>query len=130
MPSEKQWIKHLFKRLMTQPRVSFPGDRERLTAPQHPGVYIILRGRKVVHVGRTLPGTKGLFQRLGNHLHGNSSFTINHHGGYAARLRRDILTSVLWSAILGTGALLECYASGMLCPEYIGLGDGAPKKSV
>jgi hypothetical protein len=67
MPSEKQWIKHLFKRLITQPRVQFPSNGESLTAPRLPGVYIIRRGRKVLHVGRTLRVTKGLWQRLTKH---------------------------------------------------------------
>jgi hypothetical protein len=129
MPSEKQWIKHLFKRLLSQPRVSFPGDREPLTAPQLPGVYVIRRGRKVLHVGRTLRGTKGLFQRLRNHLHGNSSFTKEYRGGYADRLRKGHTYQCLVVRDSKNRALLECYAAGMLCPDYIGLGEGLPKKS-
>ena len=128
MPSEKPWIKHLFKRLLAQPRVRFPCDREPLTAPPHPGVYIIRKGRKVLHVGRTVHGKRGLWQRLSNHLQGNSSFTVNYcGGGYAPRLRKGHTYQCLVVTNRRNRALLECYAAGMLCPDYIGLGQGVPK---
>jgi hypothetical protein len=42
---------------------------------------------KVLHVGRTPRGKKGLRQRLNNHLHAGSSFTLKYLDGHGARLR-------------------------------------------
>lgn len=129
MPSEKPWIKHLFKQLLEQPRVRFPSSREPLTAPLYPGVYIIRRGQKVLHVGRTVRGMRGLWQRLSNHLQGNSSFTVNYRRGYAHSLRKGHTYQCLVVRKDRNRALLECYAAGMLCPDYIGLGQRAPNNS-
>lgn len=112
MPSEKQWIGHLFERLIAQPKVAFPRKGDAVTASKRPGVYIIRRGRKVLHVGRTVRGSQGLCQRVRNHLHGNSSFTVNYRGGYAKRLRQGGHTYQWLVVEKGRNrALLEYYAT-------------------
>jgi hypothetical protein len=73
--SERQKIEALFQQLEGRPKTPFPKLRQPLLAPKAHGVYVIRdpKGR-VVHVGRSVWGKGGLFQRLHNHLHAHSSF--------------------------------------------------------
>lgn len=117
-------IKQLFEKLCNQPRRFFPQQRQRLDAPSKQGVYIIRKEEAVLHVGRTLRGKNGLYQRLTNHLHGSSSFTNEYLKGVGTILRKGKYTyQYLELADSRKRALLEAYAIGTLCPEHIGLGE-------
>jgi hypothetical protein len=121
--SERKKVKGLFDKLRKQPKWSFPKRRQPIDATSKQGVYIIRKGEKVLHVGRTLRGKGGLKQRLKNHLHGASSFTIKHFKGKGSILRRDGYTyQYLEVKSARERALLESYAIGTLCPKHIGLG--------
>ena len=128
MPSEYQQIKNQSKKLCSQEPHSFPKPYGRLDVPKEHGVYIIReeirRRKKVLHVGRTLRGKGGLHQRLMNHLHGSSSFTIYFLGNNGAKLREDRYTyQYLIVEEPRERALLEAYTTGTLCPEHVGLGE-------
>ena len=93
-------------------------------APPEPGVYVIRKSDAVLHVGRTLRGKNGLYQRLKNHLHGSSSFTHEYLKGKEVVLRDGKHTyQFLVVKNTRTRALLEAYAIGVLCPKHIGLGE-------
>ena len=63
----------------------FPEPRGRIEAPNQQGVYIIYSpSGRVMHVGRTPKGRRGIVQRLGDHLHARSSFTNVHLDGDGA----------------------------------------------
>ena len=124
MISESQKIKNLFNKLCKQHKLPFPQHRKALNAPSQPGVYIIRKGKSVLHVGRTLRGKGGLHQRLKNHLHGSSSFTNKYLNGKGEMLRENGYTyQYLKVEAPRLRALLEAYAVGDLCPKHIGLGD-------
>lgn len=117
-------IKRLFKELGKQEKRSFPKKRQALDAPSAHGVYIIRTRQLVLHVGRTLRGKKGLYQRLKDHLYGASSFTNEYLRGDGAVLRQGEYTyQYLELADPRKRALLEAYTIGILCPEHIGLGE-------
>ncbi|MFQ6035511.1 MAG: hypothetical protein ACE5NM_06635 [Sedimentisphaerales bacterium] len=122
MNYERKKVKQLFEELRLQKKWTFPKTRERLEAPKQHGVYIIYRGKKVMHVGRTLRGKKGLYQRLKNHLYGNSSFTKKKFNGSGWKLRKGFKYQCLKVRSDRKRALLEAYAIGVLCPVHIGLG--------
>jgi hypothetical protein len=123
MTSERQKIQGLFKELYKQPMLQFPQERQQLDAPLEPAVYIICKGETVLHVGRTLRGKYGLYQRLKNHLYGSSSFTDKYLKGNGATLRKGYSYRFLVVEDARLRALLEAYAIGTLCPKHIGLGD-------
>ena len=123
MTSERQKVKELFTELCKQPMRQFPQEREQLEAPSEPGVYIICKGKIVLHVGRTLRGKYGLYQRLKNHLHGLSSFTDKYLKGNGAALRKGHAYQFLVVKNARLRALVEAYAIGTLCPKHIGLGE-------
>jgi len=122
MNSERKEVKELYEKLRRQKKLAFPEARERLEAPKKHGVYIIYQGKKVIHIGRTLRAKNGLHQRLMNHLHGNSSLTINEFNGSGTKLRKGFKYRCLEVECPRKRALLEAYAIGYLCPNYIGLG--------
>jgi hypothetical protein len=86
---------------------------------------------KVLHVGGTPRAKRGIFQRLSNHLHGQSSFTNNsqflkQHGGPTLKDRYTYVREHCTYRCLAIEndrlrALLEAYAIGHLCPDHIGL---------
>lgn len=124
MNKECQEVKMLFDKLCVQPKRTFPLFRQPLDAPSKPGVYIIHKEETVLHVGRTLRGRNGIYQRLKNHLHGSSSFTKKYLKGKGATLREKGYTyqyRVLEDP--RKRALLEAYAVGTLCPKHVGLGE-------
>jgi len=127
MSRETQEIKKLFAELRKQDKQPFPKKGGTLNAPKEHGVYIIrrqIRGREtVLHVGRTLRGKNGIYQRLKNHLGGASSFTKQYLNGKGSILRRNGYTyQYLVIKPPRKRALLEAYAVGILCPEHLGLG--------
>jgi hypothetical protein len=119
---ERQEVKDLFAALIKQPILPFPQARKKLEAPLKPGVYVIRKGDIVLHVGRTLRGKKGLYQRLTNHLDGNSSFTRDYLHGKGNTLREGHTHQSIIVEHPRLRALLEAYATGTLCPKHIGLG--------
>jgi hypothetical protein len=123
MKSEKTTIQKLYKNLTSQKRFAFPEKGKPLNVPCTHGVYIIRKGNKALHVGRTHRGKKGLHQRLSNHLHGASSFAIKSLGGVGEKLRKDYTYQYLEVKSDRQRALLEAYAVGTLCPVHLGLGN-------
>lgn len=88
------------------------------------GVYIIYDPKgEVVHVGRSVRGRNGLYQRLRNHLRGNSSFTKQFLNGDGSKLRSGYKYKYKVIPNPRTRALLEALATGRLCPKHLGLGD-------
>lgn len=121
---ERLKVKKLFAKLCTQPICRFPKKRKQLMAPTKPGVYVIRKSGVVLHVGRTLRGKRGLYQRLKDHLYGSSSFTYKYLKGRGTVLRDGKHTyQSLVVKNTRIRALLEAYAIGTLCPKHIGLGD-------
>lgn len=119
---EQKTIKSMFKRLVRAPIKMFPEPQGSLDAPDRQGVYLIYDSKKrVVHVGRTPRGRRGLHQRLCNHLHGASSFTIHYLKGKGSKLRSKFTYRYLVVRDPRKRALLEAYATGQLCPLHLGL---------
>ena len=83
----------------------------------------------MLHVGRTHRGKKGLHQRLCNHLYGASSFTVEYLKGVGKKLRKDHTYQYLEVKCDRQRALLEAYATGIECPEYLGLGKKKKRNS-
>jgi hypothetical protein len=120
---EQKAIKALFAELMRAPEQEFPSPRGRLTAPNQQGVYVISDPRGLIlHVGRTPSGMGGIRQRLGNHLHNASSFSVRYLKGHGEKLRRGHKYRCLVVKNRRRRALLEAYAIGSLCPAHLGLG--------
>ena len=121
---EPKAIKVKLGQLLRSPMRPFPPAGERIDVPDNHGVYIIYdpKGR-VGHVGRTVRGKRGLYQRLNNHLHGSSSFTDKALNGKGSVLRNGYKYRYIEVENNRLRALLEAYAIGQLCPEH--LGDGS-----
>ena len=124
--TESATIKKLFKELLRGKLFQFPknGYVEALGVPNTQGVYIIYNSeRDPAHVGRTVRGKNGLCQRLNQHLLGQSSFVDSYSdlkkSGRGLRGR-------YWFRCLEVPhdrerALLESLATGLICPEHLGL---------
>ncbi len=126
MKQDPKTIHQLFQELIRSESHSFPPYRQRLKAPTDHGAYIIYdpKGR-VVHVGRSVKGKNGLHQRLTDHLHTNSSFTINYPEleGDGSKLRDGYKFKYLVIHDDRKRALVEALATGTLCPLHLGLGN-------
>lgn len=126
MPRESLTVRKLYRQLRQARPVLFPRARERMVVPDKHGVYLIYSPRgTVLHVGRTLRGKRGLRQRLKNHLHGASSFTVQFLRGNGSRLRGTHMFSFVEVPNARTRALLEAFAVGNLCPKHLGVGENA-----
>lgn len=91
MERELLIIKTLFKDLLRQPIINFPKPRKSPDADTEQGVYIIRNPKGIIlHVGRTLRAKYGLWQRLYNHLNGQSSFVAQYKelNGDGSKLRK------------------------------------------
>ncbi|MGI8525694.1 MAG: hypothetical protein ACR2K5_05860 [Pseudolabrys sp.] len=124
MIREQKAIRRLYKDFQKAPLQKFPARvREKLHVPDVHGIYAILnRSGKVLHVGRTVRGKRGLHQRLRNHLCGASSFHIKWIKPRRLNLRRGYQFRFLFVESSRERALLEAYAIGVLCPAHIGEG--------
>ena len=122
---EQKTVRGLFQTLINAPVRKFPSVRGNLDAPREHGVYVIYGPRmRVLHVGRTLRGIRGgVRNRLGNHLHGASSFSQQYLDGEVTKLRRHCAYRCLVVNDPRLRALLEAFAIGYLCPAHIGTGD-------
>jgi hypothetical protein len=128
---ERHRISRHFQKLCSAPLVRFPPSGDRLDAPDKHGVYVIVhRRRGVLHVGRTVSGKRGLFQRLQNHLHGRSSFTVQFAFPEGIDVRAECRFRYITLASARSRALLEAYAVGFLCPAHIGDGTGDKRGAV
>lgn len=132
MKTEFQRVKAKFADLTGSPMRSFPAPHGRLEATDQRGVYVIYSPcGKVLHVGGTPRGQRGIRQRLSNHLHGQSSFTgeskyLWRHGGSTLKARYTYVRERCSYRYLAIDSerlrvLLEAYAIGRLCPDHIGL---------
>ena len=123
MPMERKRIEKLFQRLDKQPLCRFPERGYGLTAPRTHGVYVIRdHSNNVLHVGRTLRGRNGLFQRLCNHLLGQSSFVGVHLKGDGRCLRTGYTFQYIEVPDNRERALLESFATAWHCPAHLGVG--------
>lgn len=118
---EQAAIASLLAKLVAAERTPFPPKRERLDAPEKPGVYVIFdpRGR-VLHVGMTPRARKGIRQRLRDHMARRSSFVKKYLSGNVDRLRDTHAFAWLVVPNRRHRALLEALAIGTLCPAHIG----------
>jgi len=91
--------------------------------PNVHGVYIIKKGKSILYVGKTNRAQDGLRQRLTDHLYGRSSFRINYKGPKGKLDIRQCKIEYIKKRDHRIRALLEAYATGMLCPKYIGTGE-------
>ncbi len=126
MTRELRAVAKHFAALKRVSPVAFPQARGTLEVTANHGVYVIYSPRgKVLHVGRTVRGKRGLRQRLNNHLQGQSSFVASFFRGRGAKLRQGYKYACVEVPNPRTRALLEAYAVGHLCPEHIGTGEHA-----
>lgn len=122
MQRELNKIKKLYRDLINARPQKFPKEGPLKVSRKH-GVYVIFSPRgTVLHVGRTQRGKNGLDQRLNNHLHGASSFTMRYLDGKGSRLRGTHMFACIEVSRPRTRALLEAYAVGHLCPKHLGVG--------
>jgi hypothetical protein len=122
MNLNQKHVKTDFRKLINADRCTFPPQETWEKIPNKQGVYIIYapRIKKVVHVGRTYRGKAGLRQRLKNHLHGSSSFTVEYLKREGKKLRSGYTFRYLRLRPWRRRALLEAYATGSLCLAHIG----------
>lgn len=120
--SVRKIIEGLLKSLINSELQRFPKLRKGLNIPEKQGVYIIYNSKgKLVHVGRTQRGKKGLQQRLRNHLRGLSSFTRKYLRGKGNKLRIGYKFKYKVIKNPRERALVEALAVGRLCPKHLGL---------
>jgi len=120
---EPQRIKTKFKKLSKARQILFPLKRGEFKPSIQKGVYIIFDASdRPVHVGCTPRGQWGLYQRLSNHLQGQSSFVWNYRPleKKGNKLRGKYFYKYLIVKSARQRKLLEAYAIGQLCPKYIG----------
>jgi len=124
MRKEPRAVRAYFAHLRRASRHRFPEKGQPLLSPPRHGVYLIVDpAGRVAHVGRTTRARAGLLQRLRAHLAGRSSFVILFLRHRASRLRRGYSYSWVEIANPRLRALVEAYATGVLCPRHIGTGD-------
>jgi hypothetical protein len=114
----------LFHELISSVLYNFPtlGRLQEGVTSDH-GVYVIYGADgQILHVGKSSRGKRGLFQRLKNHLDGQSSFVTLYFNRDKTRVR---ICGFRYLAVEDPRqrALLEAYAIGCLCPAHIGLNE-------
>ena len=110
--------------LLEAPLVRFPASRRDIEAPETQGVYVIYGDyNRVLHVGKSSRGKKGLLQRLRNHWDGKSSFVGSYLKRDPSALRAGFKYRYLEIEDSRSRALLEMYATAKLCPLHLGLNE-------
>src|SRR5260370_32858721 len=123
MAHERDKIRTLFNRLKKAAIRKFPLPHRAMDAPCTHGVYVIRnKNGTVVQVGRTQRGSKGLRQRLYDHLSGRSSFTRVYLKGKGKKLRNGYTFQYLCISYRPQRTLLENFATAWHCPKHLGLG--------
>lgn len=124
MKNEPDIIRGLFQQLIKATRLPFPAPGRALQCPTCQGVYIIYDANgRVGHVGRTTRAREDLHQRLRGHLRCRSSFVNKYLKGDARQFRAGYSYALLEVADARRRALVEAYATGVLCPLHIGTGE-------
>ncbi len=129
MREEAKAVRRYLARLRRASRYRFPKTGGILPCPPEQGVYLIFDSKgRVAHVGRTTRARFGLLQRLRAHLAGRSSFVRLFLKTDRTRLRNGY--SYSWVAIPNARmrALVEAYATGVLCPRHLGTSELLPVK--
>jgi excinuclease UvrABC nuclease subunit len=121
---ERGEIIALFQKLISSALYRFPttGHLTEDVTINH-GVYVIYGADgQILHVGKSSRGKRGLFQRLTNHLNGQSSFVNLYFNRDKTQVR---ICGFRYLAVEDPRrrALLEAYAIGCLCPAHIGLNE-------
>lgn len=125
---ERKKIKARYNKLIKSEIFEFP-KKGTINISDKMGIYIIYdKAETVLHVGRTLRGQKGLNQRLNNHLHGKSSFMRVYFNREGKKLREGYKFRLIEIKDSRKRALLEALATGLLCPQHIGLGEAILKQ--
>jgi hypothetical protein len=121
--AESQRTEQLFDKLMSSKSYSFPAKGNSLGIRDRHGVYVIFGSAdRVLHVGRTLRGKRGLWQRLNGHLNGQSSFVHTYLEGNKGQLRKKCRYKFIYIGHPRRRALLEHFAVGVLSPAHLGTG--------
>jgi hypothetical protein len=117
--TKPEGVAKLYTDLIASPLVKFPPKS--LVVPLLQGVYIIYGpDGRVLHVGSTPSGFQGIWQRLRDHLHKASTFTMVQLKGNGAELRKGYGFRCLVVKQHRQRALLEYHAIGHLCPAHLG----------
>jgi hypothetical protein len=117
-------VDRAYLKLLEAPLIRLPASRRDIDAPETQGVYIIYGDyNRVLHVGKSARGKKGLLQRLKNHWDGKSSFVGSYLDRDATALRAGFKYRYLEIDDARSRALLEMYATAKLCPLHLGLND-------
>ena len=119
---EPSIISDLFKKLNSSNFYTFPLSGKINVSDKH-GVYIIFSPKNdVLHVGNTPSGTKGLNQRLYNHISSTGVFHEKYLKPNKIKLRGTHKFKYLVVDDIRQRALLEAYTAGKLCPAHFGTG--------
>lgn len=118
MSTERKKLERLFVRLTKSSAVKFSETNRRNLHDYH-GVYIILKGSRVLHVGRTIRNRNGLRGRLTSHLRNRSSFARSWVVPRRISIRSQCSVKYIEVKSDRQRALFEAYTTGMLCPEHI-----------
>jgi len=121
---ERERISGLLEALNSQALHRLPDKGPPNDVPDDQGVYVIRSPeQEVLHVGRTTRGTRGLRQRLRDHLYAQSSFVNIFLKGDKSVLRRPgHAFQYLVVPCDRERALLEHLATAWHCPKHLGLG--------
>ncbi|RUO24457.1 hypothetical protein CWE09_11405 [Aliidiomarina minuta] len=123
MTEEFEIIAKLFANLEAARAEPFPNQRKQLLAPTNKCVYVVIDpDGAVLHVGQTPRGKGGLYQRLRNHLQGQSSFVRAYFAGDGSQLRSGHSFKYIEVEDSRLRALLESYTVGRLGPAHLGVG--------
>lgn len=125
--NEPKEIMNLYKVLIASDQYTFP-KKGKVKISENHGVYIVYSpADKVLHVGNTPSGKKGLDQRLYNHVTRTSSLSRQYLKPQNISLRNGYKYRVIEISSPRKRALLEALAAGLLCPAHIGTGEKKKK---
>ena len=120
--NEPSIIEDLFVKLTSSKFYIFP-IKGKINVSEKHGVYIIYNPKnKVLHVGNTPSGRKGLNQRLYNHISCAGVFHKKYLEPNKIKMRGTHKFKYLEVDNIRQRALLEAYTAGKLCPIHFGTG--------